>query len=252
MFRSRPGALPSDGNAEVGGIALPSGRRVIAEDGTAVAWITDEPGSAEAVGDVMRRLVDAFPVTGLWPLYSPTSLGYAGLDDLDGPTPVTADISEVMRDLDAWVHAPEDEDEDEDDDDPVPRLPGLADLVPGPEPTAAGLPVDVAGRLALVPVTRPADVPAALGWGAPNYDFTGDRISVVLRSWEDRFGATLVGLEGDTMYVYPGRLPADPAQLARLAGEHYAFCADTIDQGIPWSDYLVEMPRQVVWTFWWD
>jgi hypothetical protein len=178
---------------------------------------------------------------------------------LGDPEPEQLDALPVLRELDAGTRDPDDEDEDDDDDedddegDRPPAWPGPAEPVPGPDPTWADIRVTAPGTLVLVPATRPSDVPAAIGWmGAANADVLGARMSAVLRSWEDRFGATLVGIDGDTLWVVPGRLPAAADQLARLAGEHYLLCPDTIDQGIPWNDYLAELPRLPVWTFWWD
>lgn len=56
--------------------------------------------------------------------------------------------------------------------------------------------------LALVPVTRPADTPAAIGWWGPtNHDLGGGELSAVLQSWEDRFGVVLTSLGFDTLGV---------------------------------------------------
>ena len=59
------------------------------------------------------------------------------------------------------------------------------------------------GDLAVVRAARPADVPATTGWvGAGNYEHQDNvRISAVLRSWEDRFGALLVGMTESTLLL---------------------------------------------------
>jgi hypothetical protein len=70
------------------------------------------------------------------------------------------------------------------------------------------------GRLVLVPTRRPADVVVRLGlnihgWAAWS---TPLGISRVLRSWEDRFGAALVAMNGfglDAALALPPRPPAD-------------------------------------------
>ncbi|MGC7358384.1 DUF4253 domain-containing protein, partial [Mycobacteroides abscessus subsp. massiliense] len=74
--------------------------------------------------------------------------------------------------------------------------------MPGPDVDLQALQVAEPGALLLVPVARPADVPAALGWwGGTNYCLTGTDFTAVLRSWEDRFGAVLISIGFDTMTV---------------------------------------------------
>ncbi|MFC7752265.1 DUF4253 domain-containing protein [Tsukamurella soli] len=105
----------------------------------------------------------------------------------------------------------------------------------------------------LVPVARPADVPAALGWiGATNSELRGAELTAVLRSWEDRFGAVLIGLGFDTMTVQLSRLPQGADEIQAILGEHYAFCADNIDQGLPADQYAEGLSEWLHWDFWWD
>lgn len=108
--------------------------------------------------------------------------------------------------------------------------------------------------VALVPAARPADVPAVLGWwGAANHDQSGPQLSAVLRSWEDRFGAVLVGLGFDTLVVVPARAASDDDEALHLAAEHLAFCSDNVFQG-PGSvpDYAAWVVDRLAWSFWWD
>jgi Domain of unknown function (DUF4253) len=110
------------------------------------------------------------------------------------------------------------------------------------------------GHLGLVAVNRPADVLDAVGWmGAANYDFDPLDMSTVLRSWEVRFDAYLVGLGTDTITLAVGRPPRDLASATAIAAEHYAFCLDNIDQG-PGSirEYAPLLVNEGVWPFWWD
>jgi hypothetical protein len=77
-----------------------------------------------------------------------------------------------------------------------------------------------------VAVNRPADVLDAIGWqGAANYDGDPLDMSTVLRSWEVRFDAYLVGLTTDTLTLAVGRPPRDLASALAIAAEHYAFCS---------------------------
>jgi Domain of unknown function (DUF4253) len=52
-------------------------------------------------------------------------------------------------------------------------------------------------------------------------------VSAVLRSWEDRFGATLVGLGHASLELSVAAPPWEPTECLAIAAEHYAFCDDT-------------------------
>ncbi|GAA4783855.1 DUF4253 domain-containing protein [Actinomycetospora chlora] len=113
--------------------------------------------------------------------------------------------------------------------------------------------------LAVVDAERPADVPAALGWcGVINYphqDLVG--LSAVLRSWEERFGATLVWIGGFTLVLVVADPPRTREESERVAAEHFAFCPDQIDPQDgrePYSprSYAREIRRARLWKFWWD
>ncbi|MFE0916110.1 DUF4253 domain-containing protein, partial [Streptomyces sp. NPDC058812] len=107
---------------------------------------------------------------------------------------------EVIKDF--WESAASETEENEDDEDAGETIapftgswPGLAS--PGltaadPDATAADVAKALVGhslkspRLALVPVGRAADLPAAIGWSGPvNYENDVARLCAVLRSWED-------------------------------------------------------------------
>lgn len=115
---------------------------------------------------------------------------------------------------------------------------------------------EVAGEavLGLVPVARPADVPAATGWlGAAGSwrDVAG--LSAVLRSWEDRFGAVLVRMSRATLDLSVAAPPWERSECAAIAAEHFAFCDDTFS-GNPGTlrDYAALLCGATRWSFWWD
>ena len=101
---------------------------------------------------------------------------------------------------------------------------------------------------------RPADAVATLGWTGPlnHYDDMG-MLAAVLRSWEDRFGAVVVGIGFDTLTVAVRRPPSDERSATAVAAEHLAACSDNIWQGpgslVVYADMIREQP---VWSFWWD
>jgi hypothetical protein len=81
-------------------------------------------------------------------------------------------------------------------------FPGLADhesavVHPGAQQQVVA---ELQGRLGLVPVKRPADAVAALGWSSPVnvLDDTG-QLAAVLRTREDCFGAVAVGVGFDRL-----------------------------------------------------
>ncbi|MFI8498164.1 DUF4253 domain-containing protein [Streptomyces sp. NPDC085524] len=110
-------------------------------------------------------------------------------------------------------------------------------------------------RLALVPARRGADVPAALGWGGPlNHESDTARISAVLRSWEDRFGARILALGFDRLDLHVAAPPRTTAEALPVAAEHFAFCPDNVWQGSGTvRDYAEEaLTGNDHWSFWWD
>ncbi|MFE6835485.1 DUF4253 domain-containing protein [Streptomyces sp. NPDC057705] len=146
--------------------------------------------------------------------------------------------------------------------------PGLAESGPAggpdadPEAAACELADELIGsgclpspRLALVPAARGADVPTALGWGGPtNHENDTARISAVLRSWEDRFGARVVALGFDELHVSVAVPPRTLVRSLPVAAEHFAFAPDNIWQG---SGTLRAYTDEAVtgaahWGFWWD
>ena len=142
-------------------------------------------------------------------------------------------------------------------------FPGLASATPGLELLERAEIVETAAEeaylpdeplLGLVPVRRPADIPAAAGWfgmGTSWDDVVA--VSAVLRSWEDRFGATLVGLGHASLELAVAAPPWEPSECLAIAAEHYAFCDDTY-RGNPGTlrDYANLLRGATRWSFWWD
>ncbi|WP_433802520.1 DUF4253 domain-containing protein [Actinomycetospora sp. CA-084318] len=162
------------------------------------------------------------------------------------PGPCTAGC----RCLDPWI-------------DRFPPRPGPA-LDRSPESATLAAAVDFArdigpySDLAVVDARRPADIPLAVRWsGAGNYadhDLVG--LTAVLRSWEERFGATLVRLDGSTLTLTVAFPPETAVEAEAVAAEHFAFCPDQHDP----QNGTVHTPRSYAatlrgawtWRFWWD
>jgi hypothetical protein len=212
------GTLPGVGPTTVGGVALPAGRRI--EDSL---WSTDEPPAGAL--DLWSALAARFAETGLWPI---VVFGYAGDWDLepdeDWQALADQDAETVLRRR--WKSDAE--------------FPGLGQGgdASGHEPTSA--PESVAA-LALVPVERGADVPGLIGCEA---SWRPGSVSAVLRSWEDRYGARLLGMGGATLYLNVQR-PPQGDEIPKAAAELRAFCRDL--DGDP-----ATMAAHAQWSFWWD
>jgi len=108
--------------------------------------------------------------------------------------------------------------------------------------------------LAIAPVSRPADVPAAAGWsGMCNSWDDVTEVSAVLRSWEDRFGALLVRMHASTLDLAVAAPPLTEGGCLRVAAEHFAFTCDD-DSLTPktLSQYARGLRGARRWSFWWD
>ncbi|MDT7729169.1 MAG: hypothetical protein QOI21_5745 [Actinomycetota bacterium] len=83
-------------------------------------------------------------------------------------------------------------------------------------------------RLGLVQTERPADIPAILGWtGMIKSTDRVAELSAVLRSWEERFGATLIVLGFDALELSVSAPPRNQARALAVAAEHRAFSLPT-------------------------
>lgn len=136
------------------------------------------------------------------------------------------------------------------------EFPGLAPTPEGGVDEAApdAVAASMTGRLGLVPATRPADVIATLGWQGPtnSCDDVGP-FAAVLRTWEDRFGAEVVGIGFDTLTLGVRRPPSSNEEATAVAAEHYAVCMDNISQGAgSIRPYAAELKGAGRWDFWWN
>jgi hypothetical protein len=90
-------------------------------------------------------------------------------------------------------------------------------------------------RVGLVPARRPADVPATVGWAVFGADGPAESdpvqwsanavwVGSVLRSFEDRFGATLLKLgPGAELRLLVERPPRTLEHATKIAAEHSVF-----------------------------
>jgi hypothetical protein len=246
---------------------IPDGRSVIPQNGvTPVYWLSSGPAAA---GDWSRWRA-RHQQTGLWPLLA---LDAHGRDD---PFGVDAEYDQIttveQHDSNAflaecWEAVTEDELDGE-----VDTELGHLDLVgarwPGltPAPDQQG-PVELfadqyadllstgRARLALVPATDGAHALTAVGWTGPlNHDNDTARFAAVVRDWQTRFGATVVGLGFDILHLSIAAPPVTLDVALRVTAEHIAFCPDNIWQSNTdtFRKYAEAIMGANCWEFWWD
>ncbi|HEX2089532.1 MAG TPA: DUF4253 domain-containing protein [Actinomycetota bacterium] len=257
----------------IGGVRLPSGHRVRPDPSflgkktkelEPVLWITDQ--EVPGIDRLWAQVAERFDETGLWPVI---------LESVDPvteePTRRPWDSGELAPSLSSdpdefnaesvlrrwWKEAVGPDEDSLDSVEPFgAEFPGLARGTTGPSNGAAPVLVarELPGRLGLVPVARPADVPAAVGWAGPtNYYSDMGQLAAVLRSWEDRFGAVVVGLGFDTLILGVRRPPVGAAMSNAVAAEQFAVCPDIVWQGVESIAALAEeIDGQRTWFCWWD
>jgi hypothetical protein len=110
-------------------------------------------------------------------------------------------------------------------------------------------------RFGLFAAPRGADAITSAGWLGP-VNHTGDTglLSAVLRSWEDRFGARLIGAGFATLQVSVAAPPSSLEEALPVAAEHFAFCPDNVWQGSEGTlaGYAERLVGEETWHFWWD
>jgi Domain of unknown function (DUF4253) len=108
-------------------------------------------------------------------------------------------------------------------------------------------------HIVTLPTTQSWEVPAWLRWGNWNGCPPAAYHCAALRDWQARFGAELVAINHDTINIRVKRRPADRAEALALAREHYAYCPDTVDQGMDTIEALAALLLvSDWWFFWWD
>jgi hypothetical protein len=206
------------------------------------------PGSAAL--DAWRALRARAAALGGWPVL----LGHPGELELieeglgAGATPVAETLRAAGELGGSWTVDEEAGAGDE-------TIPGDAEPHHGfsiPYDASTGAP-HRAVALAWIAGARPWEVPAHLAWGGWNACPAAEEHVATLRRWHDRWGAELVGLTGDVMEVAVTRPPADDDAALQLAREHYAYCAEIVDQGVGTVGALAGSLRGATsWSFWWD
>ena len=177
-------------------------------------WASEEP--VANVDKVWSRLAAAFAETGIWPFVIDTSYGFEGFDDrlMDVPRGRHTEVLTILRR--GWA-------DNTALDAKTTRSAGRARSVrqdvsrasrirrPGSaRPPSIISSRDRPGTWASSPSTGRRDILDAVGWmGAANYDGDPLDMTTVLRSWEVRFDAYVIGMGTDTLVLAVGRPPRD-------------------------------------------
>ncbi|MHB9847668.1 DUF4253 domain-containing protein [Streptomyces krungchingensis] len=250
---------------------LPPGR--ILPCGWLHVWVSDEfPHDIE---HLWSRLLGEHEATGLVPLLWPGALGSPlELEQVDSDSledVLAADFAEYRRSrlpfwtnptpvpvpegIEPWPHDPGP---------PFEQWPGLAPTLPvmptDPTPEEASVRtlarlIDVARRdrcrLVLVPAARSSDAVASIGLDT---EAPLPLVCALLRSWEDRYGARVVGVFGRELHVSVARPPVEASQTELLALEHVLSTANNIvdDPPTPFPEYAASLTGRTHWSFWWD
>lgn len=107
----------------------------------------------------------------------------------------------------------------------------------------------------LIRAERPCDSLLELGWpGILNIGWAPSEVSIILRSWEGRFGAVPLSISDSTLSLVVARPPMTIEDARQVAREHFHFCRyDTQFHGFGGiSPYVRNLVGARVWKFWWD
>jgi hypothetical protein len=107
--------------------------------------------------------------------------------------------------------------------------------------------------LGLAKMEQPWHLPAVIdfaGWNSCPFD---EVHCAFHRSWQERFGAEITGMSGDTVECVVRNPPRDKNAALDLAWEQYWYCTDIVDQGCQSiSNLAATLLNSPYWFFWWD
>ena len=260
-------AVPDGNQMHIAGTGvLQPGRQLRTWDGVPVAWVTDWAyGSA---GIYWTCVSEESAESGLQPFLladmtrEPARPWGTG-ELISDPEDTTAiDAMDAARLLERWwdIRVPGEEEFAEDEElremlAPFGlRFPGLAPAVEeelDPELVRrAVFQYTRDARIGLVPAARPADILPRLGWQGGGT--TASELAVVLRSWEDRFGARLMQVGFAEIRLLVSRPPQTMETAQPIAAEHFAF-SDEAHIGLRGvGDIARAVVNNPFWDFWWD
>lgn len=108
-------------------------------------------------------------------------------------------------------------------------------------------------HILILPTTKSYEVPAYLRWGNWNACPRPEVHVAVLRYWHERYGAELVGINGDTINMRVSARPKTREEAMSLAQTQFYYCSDIVYQG---TETLRPLAAGLMasnwWFFWWD
>jgi Domain of unknown function (DUF4253) len=264
-------SLPADGGVGLGSVLLPEGKQIPGWAGDPLLWATSEP--VPHAGSVWLALHAMQEQTGLVPIllagpseYEPDRPWDSG--ELDGgcglPEVDRLDPAEVLAS--SWADSLDPEDDSPEQAQRVApfslRFPGLAPVQEealSSAELAQAVGSLASARIGLVPAARSSDVLAQVGYnGTANRYENPAPLSVVLRSWEQRFGAALLEVGYDHIRLLVRRPPRTPPAAQAVAAEIWAMCDEfwaieeprnALRNVSDIADYLIGAP---FWSLWLD
>jgi len=114
---------------------------------------------------------------------------------------------------------------------------------------------DATSTPTVVRAARPCQSLLEIEWpGILNIGWNPAEAMIILRSWEDRFGAVPLSISDSTLSLVVARPPRTIEEARMVAREHLHFCPyDTQFHGFGGiSPYVAKLVGSRVWNFWWD
>lgn len=104
-----------------------------------------------------------------------------------------------------------------------------------------------------IPVKNPWEIFAWIPVGGWNECPMPEDIMSVSKLWYEKYGAVPAFITGDTIEYYLPAPVSDRDEALKIAEQHYAFCPDSVDQGVGTIKCLANsISKSTVWYFWWD
>jgi Domain of unknown function (DUF4253) len=260
------GAVPGDGEMHIAGTGMSyPGRQLRAASGVPVVWVSDGPVGG---GWVWAALAERSARSGLQPfllsgMHGGTARPWDTGEQVSEPQDTAAiDAMDAAQVLEGWWWTLSEDELAQDEDlremlAPFgTRFPGLAPAVEedlDPELMRRAVwQYTRHARIGLVPAARPADILPRMGWAGACNNRTASELAVVLRSWEDRFGARLLEVGYDDIRLLVSRPPQTLEEAQPIAAEHFAF-SDEAHQGLRGVGWIARaIVNNPFWDFWWD
>lgn len=107
--------------------------------------------------------------------------------------------------------------------------------------------------LGMALIDEPWMLASAVKYGNWNSCPAPDIQCAIMKYWEEKYGAEIVSMTGDTIECKVKNPPATKDAAIQLAWEQYWYCADIVDQGTQTiANLAAGLINSEYWFFWWD